>query len=50
MVKSIDKGSFIITSSVDTLAAYLVREAQTEPISMVQKEKFESTPVVKAGE
>jgi hypothetical protein len=45
--KNIDKGSFLITSSNDTLAAYLVREAKTEPISMVQKEKFESIPLEK---
>ena len=45
--KSIDKGSFFITSSVDTLAEYLVREAQAEPVSISQGEKMESTPVAK---
>jgi hypothetical protein len=45
--KNIDKGSFLITSSNDTLADYLVREAQTEPISLAQNEKLETIPVEK---
>jgi hypothetical protein len=42
--KSAGKGSFLITSPDDTLASYLVKLAQTEPISQDQKEKPESVP------
>lgn len=45
--KIIDKGTFVITSSVDTLANYLVNQAQTEPISIPQGEKPESVTVEK---
>ncbi|MGE5418959.1 MAG: M14 family zinc carboxypeptidase, partial [Chloroflexota bacterium] len=45
--KSIDKGSFLITSPYDTLANYLVSEAQTEPAVITQKEKPEVTEVQK---
>lgn len=45
--KSIGKGSFVITSSDDTLAAYLVKQAQTEPLAVSQKEKLEVSPVQK---
>jgi hypothetical protein len=45
--RTIGKGSFVITSSDDTLAAYLVREARTEPVSVAQSEKLEVAPVQK---
>jgi hypothetical protein len=45
----IDKGSFLITSSDDTLASYLVKVAQTEPISVAGKDRFEAAPVQKRG-
>ncbi len=41
--KVISNGSFIITSADDTLASYLVKMAQTEPVSLSEKENPEVT-------